>query len=182
MYQMPGVADVVVRDVPQPWIDDVSRAVASTSPGSAVIVLPEFFERGVAVFPAYLVPVVKSLRADGVEASFLNGEQGKTFRSTFSAETTAVFIGIIINVLSNGIYDSIRFTFQLLQLRLSETLGSTAKDNATFRMAIPGNAEGTGPLWQEIIGPSDKVIAYARTVAERHLSMGGNSSSSGSSN
>ncbi|PWU49869.1 hypothetical protein DLJ47_25360 [Micromonospora sp. S4605] len=153
----------------------MSVAVAATSPDAAVVVLPEFFERGIAVFPAYLTPVVKTLRADGIGASFLNGERGRTFRSTFSAEPAAIFVGIMLNMLSNGLYDAVKVTFQLLRLRLAEMRNPAGADTTTLRMALPRNADGTGLLWQEIIGPSDKVLAYAEAAARRHLSAAGTS-------
>ena len=170
MQETTGTGDVVTRDVPPEWVDAVSEAIP-VAPDAAVIFLPEGFDNGVAVFPAGLAHIVKELRAEGVDAAFLPGRNGtKTFVSRYSAEDASVISGIVLNVLSGGIWDAIKVSFQLLRLHLVERRNSGGSHLTTFRMGISRKPDGTEIMWQEFSGPSEAaVLAHAENATRMYL-------------
>jgi hypothetical protein len=160
--------DVVSCNVPDEWVGAVSAALSAT-PTSAVMLLPETFDAGVAIYPAELLLVVKELRADGVNAAFLAGKEGKTFRSRYSADGAGVVVGILLNVLGSGIWDAMKTTFRFLRLRVAEQRNSGNTDRTTFRMGISRSADGTDVMWQEMSGPAEAVLAHAEAMTTAYL-------------
>ncbi len=61
------------------------------------------------------------MRSEGVDAAFLDAPKGRAFRSKFSADATPVVIGILLSVLSNGIYDLLKVSFALLRAEAKKT-------------------------------------------------------------
>jgi hypothetical protein len=113
--------------------------------------------------------VVKELKANGIDATFLIGQHGKTFRSRYSADETGVIVGIFLNVLSGGIWDAVKTTFALLRLRANARKISDGSDRATFRIGMDRSPDGTESVWQEFSGPPEATLAHAEAATLAYL-------------
>lgn len=102
-------------NLPAEWLNGVSSALSDNRPPAALVFLPEHIEEQRAIYPSELTYVVKNMRSEGVDAAFLDAPKGRAFRSKFSADATPVVIGILLSVLSNGIYDLLKVSFALLR-------------------------------------------------------------------
>lgn len=120
--------------------DILSRALEAESD---LIVLPiEYDEEGVALYTESSVMAVKSLRAAGVDAAFLDASEQRTFEVKKSDLATAI-ITFVIGIGSAAAWDGIRFLVGTSAARLRVTFvdlrdGSERRGRA---WTVEGDAE-----------------------------------------
>ncbi|MDP9798752.1 hypothetical protein J2S43_007264 [Catenuloplanes nepalensis] len=156
---------VKTGNLPAEWLNGVSSALSDNRPPAALVFLPEHIEEQRAIYPSELTYVVKNMRSEGVDAAFLDAPKGRAFRSKFSADATPVVIGILLSVLSNGIYDLLKVSFALLRAEAKKRPGSTA----TLRTLIYESSEGAPVFSQEFTGPEQDALALAEKQIEAFL-------------
>lgn len=162
-----GIRDeaVSVGEVPASWLDEVLLCI-STSDRSAVVVLPQYVEDGIAVFPSELTPLVKVLQAEGIDSSFMAGDRGRTFQSTYSA-AGAIFIALLLNVGSNVAWDGFKLLLRTIRARIARTEHDVGSDTTIFRFGVTKRPDGSQIHWREISGPSGLVLDRAEAILEK---------------
>jgi hypothetical protein len=137
------VAETAIND------DVLSRAMEAES---ELIVLPlQYLDTGVALYTEPSVMAVKALRAQGVDAAFLDAPEQRTFEVKKSGLETAV-VAFVLGIASNAAWDGIRHLLGVGAARLRVTFVELRHGND--RRGHAGTVEGDA---ESVLAAIDKL-------------------------
>jgi hypothetical protein len=134
----------------------------------ALTILPERIVGGKAVFSADITPLAKQIRSQGFDAQLLY-TPAQTFRSEYGADS-AIVLSILLNVAGSAAWDSVKFLFHVIKLRVQGARETGAEPQLTLTQGIFRYPDGSSYLWQRFSGPPESVIDLAESAVRDYMS------------
>jgi hypothetical protein len=161
-------AGATTGPVDQDWLDGVSPWLPGENTPTLTI-LPERIVGGKAVFSEDIAPLAKQIRSQGFDAQLLP-TPAQTFRSEYGAADTAIELSIVLNVAGSAAWDSVKFLYHLIKLRVQGAREAGADPQVTLTQGIFRYPDGSSFLWQKFSGESDNVIELAQSAVRDYMS------------
>lgn len=160
-------AAAIVGTVDQTWLQEMSPWLPGENP-PALTVLPERVVNGKGVFSADIAPLAKQIRAHGFDAQLLSTPT-QTFRSEYGADSLIV-LSILLNVTGSAAWDSLKFLFHIIKLRVQGERENGAEPKLILRQGIFTYPDGSSYLWQNFSGPPESVLDLAESAVRDYMS------------
>jgi hypothetical protein len=160
-------AEATTGAVDQNWLDSMSPWLHVEDP-PALTILPERIVGDKAVFSADIAPLAKKISSQGFDAQLLS-TPAQTFRSEYGADA-AIELSILLNVAGSAAWDSVKFLYHVIKLRVQGAKEIGAEPQLTLTQGIFRYPDGSSFLWQRFSGESESVINLAESAVRDYMS------------